>query len=451
MREKSEMSLILFLIFIINFVIFESSMLPSLHAQENNPDQKSSNKVIFNQELNVFIKEAVQNNPDLLSFDGKILAAQASFASKKFIDPPQIGVEFMQAPFSSFPNPLKDQMEIDFFIQQEFPFPGKLSAMAKPEQIKTELYTDEKKVKELDLQYSLKKAFFEHYYLCRQLEIINENYDLIKQLTQITSKQYELGMGKQFDILRAQAELTSIKKQQITTTQERRSAEAMMNSITNRPVDSSMKTIPEIEVTFFAVTLKDLEPLALKNRAELDAMNQDILMQKAEAKALSKEVYPDFMVKGTYKGIKESSENYWGVMFGMTLPMMPWELAKNNYLQKSIAHTIEQRKKEYENMKLMILSQIQDALLKVNSYQELVELYKNTSIPQAQQTLQSTLAAYKAGKTEFLMLIDASRMLLMAKQDYQMSVMNLLLSQASLERATGLGIDEITTVLNKRE
>jgi outer membrane protein TolC len=94
-------------------------------------------------------------------------------------------------------------------------------------------------------------------------------------------------------------------------------------------------------------------------------------------------------------------------------------------------------------MKNMIASEVNDALLKVESSKERLRLSKETAIPQAQQTLISAMAAYKTGKEEFLMLIDIQRMLAMSKLDYHMAVMNLLDSQSQLERAVGLNIEEM--------
>ena len=94
-------------------------------------------------------------------------------------------------------------------------------------------------------------------------------------------------------------------------------------------------------------------------------------------------------------------------------------------------------------MKNMIASDVQNSLVKIETNRNLVELYQNTVIPQAEQTLQSTIAAYQTGKTEFLMVIDAYKMLLMSELDYYMSKMNFLQSQAQLEQAVGLSISEI--------
>jgi outer membrane protein, heavy metal efflux system len=64
-------------------------------------------------------------------------------------------------------------------------------------------------------------------------------------------------------------------------------------------------------------------------------------------------------------------------------------------------------------------------------------------IPQAEQTLQSTTSAYQTGNMDFFSLIDAYRMLLMAKLNFHMSAMKYMESQAELEQAVGISMDEI--------
>ena len=64
-------------------------------------------------------------------------------------------------------------------------------------------------------------------------------------------------------------------------------------------------------------------------------------------------------------------------------------------------------------------------------------------IPQAEATLAATLASYQSGKTSFIMALDSYRMLLMAKLEYSMNIMNTALSEAQLEQAVGLSMNEI--------
>jgi outer membrane protein TolC len=130
-------------------------------------------------------------------------------------------------------------------------------------------------------------------------------------------------------------------------------------------------------------------------------------------------------------------------MVGATIPVAPWSIKKYSSGTQRTDANIRTAQSDKISMHNMITSEVNDALLKLQSSQERLKLTKETTIPQAQQTLESAMSAYRTGKQEFLMLIDIQRMLVMAKLDYHMAVMNLLDSQSLLERAVGLNTDEI--------
>ncbi|MEX2088521.1 MAG: TolC family protein, partial [Bacteroidota bacterium] len=73
--------------------------------------------------LEALLKEALENNPRLRAARNQTAAARTRVDQVTSWDAPQFGVEFFQTPVQSFPNPLKSQMEMDYFIQQMFPFP----------------------------------------------------------------------------------------------------------------------------------------------------------------------------------------------------------------------------------------------------------------------------------------------------------------------------------------
>jgi outer membrane protein TolC len=66
-----------------------------------------------------------------------------------------------------------------------------------------------------------------------------------------------------------------------------------------------------------------------------------------------------------------------------------------------------------------------------------IERFRQVMLPQAEQSLQSTLAAYETGRSDFLSLIDSYRMVQMLKMDYYMLVGEYFANVAQLERATG--------------
>ncbi len=304
------------------------------------------------------------------------------------------------------------------------------------------MFTADRQTLQQDIVRNVKTLYFDLYLKNRQVEINHETRMLVREFVDIARKQYELGMGKQSDILRAQTELSALGNDSIVLVQQRRSMEGMFNAVCNRPVTTEIGFIPEIEPEMPDYDLNSLLGMAEKNRPELKSMQYDVEMKQAERLASGKEYLPDFMVRGMYKQMTSAPDD-WSLMVGATVPIAPWSLGKNSAGTARSDANIKTAQGQLDNMKNMIASEVNDALLKVESSKERLRLSKETTIPQAQQTLMSAMAAYKTGKEEFLMLIDIQRMLAMAKLDYHMAVMNLLDSHSQLERAVGLSIEEI--------
>ncbi|HEY4613316.1 MAG TPA: TolC family protein, partial [Bacteroidota bacterium] len=149
--------------------------------------------------LEEFIAEALQNNPQLRAARNQTAAARTRVNQVTSWDAPQVGVELFQTPIQSFPNPLKNGMETDYFIQQMFPFPGKLSAMGKAAESNADMFNQGYKALERKVVKELKSAYYELYLVQRKIQINAENQDLMRRFVEIAQKQYEVGMGKQPD------------------------------------------------------------------------------------------------------------------------------------------------------------------------------------------------------------------------------------------------------------
>lgn len=398
--------------------------------------------------LDSLISEALKNNPQLKASRYKIKAAASQIPQVSAWDAPQIGAEFYQSPIQSFPNPFKDQMEYDYFIQQMLPFPAKLAAMKKIATNNADMTEQSYIALEKKIIRALKSAYYELYLVQHKISINAENQALMEKLSEIASSQYKTGMGKQSDVLRAQTEISVLINEGINLMSEKRRIEAMINTILSRPVDASLGNVFDLEISFPDWNLALLQPLALASRSELKAMNYGIAMSKAELSLSRKEYFPDLMVRVMYKDMAATGNDFWSAMVGINVPLAFWSSKKYTAKVEENEANVNNAEYEYESMKNMILFEVQEALIKVQTNQNLVLLYKNTVIPQAEQTLQATIAAYQTYKLEFLMLIDAYRTLLMAKQDYYVAIMNYLTSQAQLEQAVGLGLNDIIGKIN---
>ena len=419
------------------FLILLSLVPFEIFSQQNTIHQNSSNNI------NDLIIEALQNNPQLKAARSQTEAQKSKVDQVTAWEAPQVGVSFYQTPIQSFPNPVKDGMETDYFIQQMFPFPGKLSNMGKSAESNAQMYEEQYKELENSIIEQLKSAYYELYFIQKKIDINKENQKLLNQMTNITAKQYEVGTGKQTDMLRAQTELSTLINDGVNLENEKINSETMLNTILNRPPTGTFPEITSIEDSIPGWNYQQLSELAFENRAELKAMQSNIKMNKAELASSKLGYYPDIMVQLMYKNMTGTTKDFWSTMVGVNIPIAFW--SKDKYSEKIEENriNISTAEEQYNSSKNMIASQVQNALIGIKSNKNLNDLYKDTVIPQAQQTLQSTLSEYQAGKTEFLMIIDAYKMVLMAKQDYYMAQMNYMQSQAQLEKAVGLSINDI--------
>lgn len=399
--------------------------------------------------LDTLILEALQNNPQLKAARFKYLSEEKKIKQVTSWEAPQVGIEFYQIPIASFPNPLKHNMEVDYYIQQMIPFPGKLKAMGLSAVNSAKMREEQFNALKNKIIKELKSTFYELYFVQRKIEINKENQELLKQFIEIAKKQYEVGMGKQPDIIRAQTELSSLINEEINLYKEKQDFETMLNTILNRPPYQPFDKIDRIYEEIPAFNYQHLLPVALANRPELQEMNYNIEMYKNELKTSKLEFYPDIMTRVMYKNMIDTRDDFWSAMVGVSIPIAFW--SKNKYGGKVEENelNIKTAEEQYNSMKNMISYEVQNAVVKLETSRNLYELNKNTIVPQAEQTLQSTLAAYKTGKTEFLMLIDAYRMLFMAKLDLYMSEMNLMQAVSQLEQAVGLPLNQIKESLEK--
>ena len=403
--------------------------------------------VVFSQNnylnLDSLIVEAKQNNPQLKALRSKVMASESKVGQVSAWEPPQIGVEFFNSPIQSFPNPFKNQMEYDYFIQQMFPFPGKIGNMKKAAHNNALMTNQEYHTLEKKIIRDIENSYYDLFFIQKKIEINKDNQELMKQFVEIAARQYEVGMGRQPDIIRSQTELSTLINEGINLQKEATDATTMINIIINREANSPLGIVPEADDSIPVLTYERISRLAFENRPELKGMQFNIEMNKSELAFSRREYYPDLMVRLMYKNMTNTGNDFWSAMFGVNVPFAFW--SKNKYTNKveEDEANIQKAEEDYNSMKNMITYDVQNALVKLETNRNLKDLSKNTIIPQAEQTMQSTIAAYQNGKTEFLMVLDAYKMLFMSRLDYYMYLMNFMQAKAQLEQAVGLDLNEI--------
>ncbi len=397
--------------------------------------------------LDELIQEALRNNPQLRAARHAEAASRTRIRQAAALDPPQAGVEFFQTPLRSFPLPYRDGMETDYSVQQMFPFPGKRGLMGEAA-VSYSAMTEQKTYSlERQIIRDIKTAWYELYLSERRLEINRRHQELLKDMLAISSIRYEAGSGSQSDILRAQTELSMLTASALEIEREKQVAQAMLNSLAGKPAAEEIAAPSTIEKDLPPWPVEQFDSLALEERPELKEMRLAISMSRAELALSQRERYPDLMLRLMYKDMKMSGHDYWSTMFGFSIPQAFWSRDRYNARIEENRIGIQRLEEELAGMSNMVTFQVRSAFAKAEAGRKTVEYYRGTVLPQAEQTLQSTIAAYRAGTADFLMLIDAARLRLRVYEDSEMAVMSYMAGQADLELAAGLELSRITADL----
>jgi outer membrane protein TolC len=386
--------------------------------------------------LDSLLNLALSQNPQLHSLRHRAVAAHARVGQVSTLDAPQIGVEFYQTPVSSFPLPHRRNMEMDYFVQQMFPWPGKLSAMGKAASLSAEMQDEEAAAFERQLIRDLKSTYFDLYFVQRQLDINDENRRLLKQILEAAMKRYEVGLGNQSDILRIKTEQSKTVNERLELEKQEVAMETMIQTLIGGDPDRPLGRLPDPGVEAQEWEYEHLVTIALDRRPELKSMQFNRAMFAAEVDAARREYYPDIMVRGMYKAMAEGGD-FWALMIGANIPLAFWSKEKYQSRVREMSSHVNHADMELINMRNMVAASVKSALTTQRASRQQVKLYREELLPQAEQTLEITLSDYQTGRTSFIALLDNYRMLLMTRLDHEMAVMNALKSEADLERAVG--------------
>jgi outer membrane protein TolC len=327
-------------------------------------------------------------------------------------------------------------------LQQAFPWFGTLGAR-KDISVEAAASAHQKyEANKLALFYQVKRSYFEYFYLGRAIDITRENFDLVKFWESVARAKYSVGMKQHPDVIKAQVELGTLEDRIRTLEDMIEPLSARLKAVTNLP-DSLVLPLPESARIAEGNVKKDsVFAFIMANNPDLKSLLHAVEKGRAAKRLADKQSYPDFVVGVGYVDIgealdpnmPESGKDAWTATVGITLPI--WFGAEKSRRQEAQA---QYRLAEYEYTDAVnrlralskeIVFEYEDALRKTR-------LYRDGLVPKAEQSLNANYAAYQAGETDFLSLLDAQRQLLDFQLKFERSRSDLAIRRAELEMVTG--------------
>lgn len=287
---------------------------------------------------------------------------------------------------------------------------------------------------QLRVTYRVKQAYYQFFFLGRQVELTKENVELLRFWESVVRTRYTVGLQKHPDLIKAQVELGLLEDRLAGLHDQKRATAAMLLAELNSPeyVELPWPDLPLVELRSFDEDSVIAQMLA--NNPDLQALEHLIEKEQAGQRLASKASYPDFNVGVTYIAtgeatnptMDESGKDPWMLSVGVNLPL--W-FGQNDARKKEAQARYRAAQYYREDAADRLTAQISRLLSEYRDGRRQQALYRDQLIPQTEQLLNATFTAYQSGESDFLTLLQAQRQLL----EFQLAKDKALVAAATKE------------------
>ena len=382
-----------------------------------------------NPSLQDYLDYAVAHNPGLASAYDQWKAAMERVPQARSLDDPRVSYRVAVA---------RMMRTHEVAVEQMLPWFGKLDLRAAVAVEEANAAHRRAEVERLKLEAEVKNAYYEYYYLSRSIAVVRENLTLVKYLEEVALVRYRTASAGHPDVIRSQVELGKLDDDLRTLEDSRGSAAARLNAMLNRPAEAPLPWPAAIREE--PVDVPDEQVLAWMRETspELKGLGHDIARERQAIELARKDFYPDIGVGVGYMNFREIDESQNGHMVvgmvSVTLPIWRDKYAAGVREAESRHQAALKSRADRENR---LAAEAKMAAYQLRDAHRKIGLYRDNLVPKARQSLEATLAAYRAGSVPFADLVDAERLLLEFQLDYERALANHGQRLAELERIVG--------------
>ncbi|MGB8226916.1 MAG: TolC family protein [Sedimentisphaerales bacterium] len=326
-------------------------------------------------------------------------------------------------------------------VMQTFPWLGKIEAQTDSASAMAKAARQRLEATKLKLYWQVKKEFYEFLYLKEAIDIAQQNLELIKHFEQVALTKYTTATGTHPDTIRAQIELAKFDEILTSLSEFKKPQVARLNAILNRSVGNSLDWPQKPVITKVTINYDQLINLLKEKNPEIAELKWMIESSKNEIKLAKKKFYPDIGVGVEWTQFDKSGGNTGrdsvALVFQMNIPLWRDSYKAAEMQAKANERKITWQKIDTENN---LIAQVAAVLYDIEETQRKINLYGDI-IPKAEELVNASETAYKAGTVDFLSLIDSQRMLLQYNLDYHRLLTDNQQKIAEMEMLAGVPLN----------
>ena len=391
-----------------------------------------------NSTISDYLAYAALNNPGLKAAFHRWQAALEKVPQARSFPDPHVTYRYFIENVETRVGPQRQA----FGLKQTLPFLGKRDLRGGVALQAANAAREKYALERVKLFHHVKLAYYDYYYLAREVRVLRESLSLLKYIEQVTRTRYKVGKVEQQAVIRAELELGKLDDRLRALNNLRAPIVARLNAALNRPQDAPIpwpKEIPHHDVN-----LPDDEILRQVKEANpsLKALAYEVRKRKNSVLLARREYYPDITLGLDYidtasarmRGVRDSGKDPIAASVSINVPLW-WGKYRAREREARARHRAAVKSKADAENSLQADTRM--ALYKLHDAERKTDLYRDTLIPKAKQAMKTLEAAFRAGTASFTDLIDAERILLEFQLSYEQARTARARSVAELEMLLG--------------
>lgn len=390
-------------------------------------------------DLDLLVAQALADNPEILASEEKLRMTMEKARQAGTLEDPMLMLKIQNGLLGSPLEFDRDSTTAKVIgLSQALPFYGKRELRRAGADRDVE--ADEWRIKErrLEIRRMVKETWYRISFIDRSLEDLDKSIIAVSDLLHFSETMYEVGKALQQDVLKAQLERSKMEEMRVNLAQQRRSLTATLNTLVYRPVDTPVPPIPPAVIVPQPAEQLELEQLAETHRPALKALAALIDKSQLNRQLADKEIYPDFTLAFEYMQRESSADSGGDDMYSASVSFnLPVQHQRRLAMIAEAGAENRMLLHELNVLRNQIRLAIADTLAGLERNRRLAALYEQGILDQAASVLETTIASYRADKTDFMKVLDSQMALFNLEREYHEAVAEYQMRLAVLEGLVG--------------